>query len=133
MRRQDLFSHLQGENLQDHVITPLAWERTDNGITRDTLKFNASFLQEQEELYANNSDDPASIFDQALSNVAFISISTLVGESAANELVAEAAAYVAASKAPYKKALQQEVAEQVRKLAKGSSIALAIHHGPTGS
>lgn len=31
------------------------------------------------------------------------------------------------------KALQQEVAEQVRKLAKGSSIALAIHHGPTGS
>ncbi|HEY6599679.1 MAG TPA: MEDS domain-containing protein [Pseudomonadales bacterium] len=31
------------------------------------------------------------------------------------------------------KALQQEVAEQVRKLAKGSAIALAIHHGPTGS
>jgi choline dehydrogenase-like flavoprotein len=101
---------LQGENLQDHVITALAWERTDNGATRDTLNFNASFVQEQEELYASNSDNPASILDQALSNVAYISLSTLVGESAANELVAEAAAYVAASKAPYKKALQQEVA-----------------------
>jgi hypothetical protein len=31
------------------------------------------------------------------------------------------------------KALQLEVAEQVRALAKGSSIALAIHHGPKGS
>ena len=31
------------------------------------------------------------------------------------------------------KALQREVADQVRALAKGSSIALAIHRGPTGS
>lgn len=31
------------------------------------------------------------------------------------------------------KALQASVAEQIRAIAKGSSIALAIHHGPTGA
>jgi hypothetical protein len=30
------------------------------------------------------------------------------------------------------KALQAEVAEHIRSLAKGSPIGLAIHHGPTG-
>jgi choline dehydrogenase-like flavoprotein len=100
---------LQGENLQDHVGTTAVWERRDNGATRDTLSFNASFAQEQAELYASNSDDPSSILDQTSPNIAYISLSTLVGKSVADELVAEAAAYVDASTAPYKKTLQQQV------------------------
>ena len=38
----------------------------------------------------------------------------------------------ALSKPIVAKALQTEVAEQIRALAKGSPIGLAIHHGPTG-
>lgn len=92
------------------MITAAVWERTDNDVTRDTLSFNNSFLQEQEALYASNSDDPASIFDQTFPNVAYISLSTLVGKHAADKLVAEAAAYADASTTIYKKVLQQQVA-----------------------
>jgi choline dehydrogenase-like flavoprotein len=126
---------LQGENLQDHVITTAVWERTDDGVTRDTLGFNASFAQEQAGLYASNSDDPASIFGQTVPNIAYISLSTLVGKSVADELVAEAAAYADASTAPYKKTLQQQVAflrhypETVGQI---ELIAIDNYNGPSG-
>jgi choline dehydrogenase-like flavoprotein len=99
-----------GENLQDHMFTVAVWERKDNGPTRDTLSFNATFAEQQAELYASNSDDPASILDETAPNIAYISLSTLVGQSTADELIAEAAAYADASTAPYKKTLQQQVA-----------------------
>jgi choline dehydrogenase-like flavoprotein len=98
-----------GENLQDHTLSTAAWERKDNGVTFDSLRNNASFAQQQAELYASNSDDPASLLDETLSSIAYISLSTLVGETAAKALVAEAAAYVEASTAPYKSTLQEQI------------------------
>lgn len=98
-----------GENLQDHILTCAVWERKDNTITFDTLRNNASFAQQQAALYASNSDNPASILDETVPTIAYVSLSTLVGETAAEALVAEAAAYVNASTAPYKRALQEQI------------------------
>jgi choline dehydrogenase-like flavoprotein len=98
-----------GENLQDHLLTCAVWERIDNAITLDTLRNNASFAQQQAALYASNSDNPASILDETVPNIAYISLPTLVGETAAKALIAEAATYVNASTAPYKMALQEQI------------------------
>lgn len=84
-------------------------ERKDSGFTFDTLRNNATFAQEQAELYNINSDDPASILDATNPGIAYISLSTLVGNNNTNALVAEAAAYVSSSKSPYKAALQQQI------------------------
>jgi choline dehydrogenase-like flavoprotein len=98
-----------GENLQDHTLSHISWERKGNAVTLDTLRFNASFAQEQAALYASNSDDPASILDETVPSVAYISLSTLVGQTAAKALVAEAVAYVNASTAPHKRTLQEQI------------------------
>jgi len=98
-----------GENLQDHTLSCAVWERIDNAITFDTLHNNASFAQQQAALYASNSDNPASILDQTVPSLAYISLSTLVGKVAAKKLVAEAAAYVRASNAPYKRTLHEQI------------------------
>jgi len=58
---------------------------------------------------ADNSNDPASILDETGSSIAYVSLSTLVGENAAKALVNEAADYANASTAPYKKTLQHQV------------------------
>jgi hypothetical protein len=97
-----------GENLQDHTFSCAVWERKDNAITLDTLRNNASFSQQQAALYADNSENPASILDETVLSLAYISLSTLVGKTAAEALIAEAAAYVSASAAPYKRALQEQ-------------------------
>jgi len=98
-----------GENLQDHTVTSVVWERSDNGTTKDTLHNNASFAQQQATLYADNSSDPASMLDETSSSIAYVSLSTLVGKNAAKALVTEAADYANASTAPYKKTLQHQV------------------------
>jgi choline dehydrogenase-like flavoprotein len=98
-----------GENLQDHSLSCAAWERQDNGITLDTLRNNASFAVEQAALYASNSDSPASILGETVPSIAYISLQTLVGETTAKLLIAEAAAYVEASTVPYKRALQEQI------------------------
>lgn len=101
---------LQGENLQDHILTMSVWERKDNDVTRDVLDYNTSFAQQQQELYATNANDPASILTEIILSITYVSLSTLVGKSAAEDLVSEAAAYADASTAPYKKPLQQQIA-----------------------
>lgn len=88
----------------------IIWERKDDGITLDSLRNNATFAAEQAALYASNSNNPASILDENVPSIAYISLPTLVGNDAAHALVAEAAAYVHASKAPYKNALLQQLA-----------------------
>jgi choline dehydrogenase-like flavoprotein len=98
-----------GENLQDHTLSCAVWERKGNAITLDTLRNNASFAQQEAALYASNSDNPASILDETVPSIAYISLSTLVGNTTAKALVAEAAAYVSASKAPYKRTLQEQL------------------------
>jgi len=98
-----------GENLQDHTMSTSIWERKDGAITFDTLRNNASFAKQQLALYESNSDDPASILDQTVPNIAYISLSTLVGNSTAKAIVAEAAAYVNASTAPYKSTLHEQI------------------------
>jgi hypothetical protein len=92
------------------MITASVWEHKDNDVTRDTVNYNASFAQQQAKLDTSNSDDPASILAGTIPNIAYVSLSTLVGKSAVEKLVAEAAAYADASTAPYKKTLQQQVA-----------------------
>ncbi|KIM91387.1 GMC oxidoreductase [Piloderma croceum F 1598] len=98
-----------GENLQDHLLNCGVWERKNNAITLDTLRNNMSFAQQQAALYANQSDDPASILDETVPNIAYLPLSTVVGETDAKALVAEAVAYVNASTAPYKRALQEQL------------------------
>jgi choline dehydrogenase-like flavoprotein len=98
-----------GENLQDHLLNCAVWERKDNAITLDTLRNNMSFAQQQAALYANKSDSPASILDETVPAIAYLPLSTVVGETDAKALVAEAAAYVNASTAPYKRALQEQI------------------------
>jgi choline dehydrogenase-like flavoprotein len=98
-----------GENLQDHLLTCSVWERKENAITFDTLRNNASFAQQQAALYASNSNNPPSILDETVPSIAYISLPTLVGETAAKALVAEAAAYADASTAPYKRTLQEQI------------------------
>jgi len=68
-----------------------------------------SFAQQQAALYANKSDNPASILDETVPAIAYLPLSTVVGETDAKALVAEAAAYVNASTAPYKRALQEQI------------------------
>jgi hypothetical protein len=68
-----------------------------------------TFAQQQAALYASNSDDPASMLDQTVPAIAYISLSTLVGDATAEALVAEAAEYVSASTAPYKRTLQEQI------------------------
>ncbi|KAF7984519.1 hypothetical protein HWV62_13683 [Athelia sp. TMB] len=96
-----------GENLQDHSAISAVWERTDSGVTFDTLHNNATFAAEQAALYANNS---VSILDQVDPAISYVPLSTLVGDSTAREIIAEAVKYVNESKAPYKKTLQQQLA-----------------------
>ncbi|KZP13739.1 GMC oxidoreductase [Athelia psychrophila] len=96
-----------GENLQDHASSSSGWERTDNEATIDTLHGNTTYAAEQAALYANNS---TSILDQTLPGLTYITLSTLVGDSAAEKLIAAVATYVNASTVPYKKALLQQLA-----------------------
>jgi choline dehydrogenase-like flavoprotein len=88
----------------------MTWEREDNGISLDTLRNNATFAQQQAALYANNSNNPPSILDETSCGIAYVPLSTVVDSTPAKELVAEAAAYVRASKAPYKRTLEQQLA-----------------------
>jgi choline dehydrogenase-like flavoprotein len=98
-----------GENLQDHLLNCGVWERKNNAITLDTLRNNKTFAQQQAALYANKSENPASILDETVPSIAYLPLSTVVGETNAKALVAEAAAYVNASTAPYKRALQEQI------------------------
>lgn len=97
----------RGENLQDHSATSAVWERSDNGITFDTLHNNSTFAAEQAALYANNS---VSILDEVDPGLSYVTLSTLVGSNTAKEIIAEAAEYVSKSTAPYKKTLLQQIA-----------------------
>jgi choline dehydrogenase-like flavoprotein len=98
-----------GENLQDHTESTATWERTDNGVTFDSLRNNETFSQQQAALYASNSDDPASILDQTVPNIAYISLSSLVGSTTAETLGAEADAYVSTLQTPYKSTLEAQI------------------------
>ena len=49
------------------------------------------------------------MLDQTVPAIAYISLSTLVGDATAEALVAEAAEYVSASTAPYKRTLQEQI------------------------
>lgn len=96
-----------GENLQDHTYAAGAWERKDSGVTLDSIRNNATFAQQQAALYASNA---TSILDESVPSIAYISLSTLVGnDTAAKALIAEAAAYVQSSNAPYKATLEQQI------------------------
>lgn len=68
---------------------------------------NATFAAEQAALYANNS---ISILDEVDPGLSYVTLSTLVGDSVAQEIIAEAVEYVSKSKAPYKKTLLQQIA-----------------------
>lgn len=72
----------------------------------DSLRNNATYAAQQEALYAKNS---VSILDETVPSIAYVSLSTLVGNSTAKTLIAQAAAYVKASTAPYKAALEQQL------------------------
>lgn len=99
-----------GENLQDHTYSTVTYERADNGVTFDSLRNNATFAEQQAALYAVNSSDPASILDQTVPSIAYVSLATLVGKTTAQALVAEAIAYATASTAPYKNTLLVQAA-----------------------
>jgi len=75
-------------------------------VTFDTLHDNATFAAEQAALYANGS---ISILDEVDPSISYIPLPTLVGKVKAQSIVAEAAKYVNASKAAYKKTLQQQI------------------------
>lgn len=96
----------RGENVQDHSASCAVWERTDNAVTFDTLHNNVSFAQQQAALYADNL---TSFLDRTLPSLAYISLSTLVGNTTAKALLDEAATYVSASTAPYKRTLQEQI------------------------
>jgi choline dehydrogenase-like flavoprotein len=99
-----------GENVQDHGQAIMTWERKDRGFTLDTFRNNATFAQQQLALYANNSSNPPSILDETFPAIAYVPLSTIVDPATAEELIAEAAAHVRASKAPFKRTLEQQLA-----------------------
>ena len=98
-----------GENVQEHGQALMTFARADRGVTLDTLRDNATFAQQQAALYANKSNNPVSILDEAPCGTAYVPLSMVVNSTTAKELVAMAAAHVHASKAPYKKTLEQQL------------------------
>lgn len=95
-----------GENLQDHSYSSAAYELKDGHVTLDTLRNNATFAREQTDLYKANK---TSILDETVPAIAYVSLPKLVGNETADQLIAEAAAYVEQSTAPYKATLQMQI------------------------
>lgn len=94
-----------GENVQDHTYSSAAYELKDGHITLDSLRNNATFAQEQGALYAANQ---TSILSETVPSIAYISLSTLVGNETAAKLSSDLTAYAQSSKAPYKKTLTKQ-------------------------
>ena len=99
-----------GENLQDHTGNAVVYERSDKGVTLDSLRNDATFAAGQNVLYQTNSDAQPSILSEYIASIAYVSLSTLFDNDTAKALVEGAAEHVQTSNVPYKKALLQQLA-----------------------
>ncbi|UZJ56137.1 hypothetical protein CBS101457_005457 [Exobasidium rhododendri] len=104
-----------GENLQDHVYTSAAFELVQGTVTLDSLRNNATFAAEQQALYKANK---ASIFDETVPGIGYLTLPQLVGQGNATSLIQKASAYVKTQKG---KAYYGTLQKQLDFLTKDSS------------
>jgi len=96
-----------GENMQDHVYSSAAYELVAGTQTLDSLRNNATFAAEQQALYKANK---ASILDETVPAIGYLSLSQLVGQSNATKLISDAKAYVKTqSSKPYYSTLTKQL------------------------
>ncbi|CAO1613800.1 unnamed protein product [Sympodiomycopsis kandeliae] len=96
-----------GENLQDHTYSFTSFELKDGAtVTLDSLRNNATFAAEQKDLYSKNQ---ASILDETVPAIAYISLDRLMGKTKAASAVKDAQSYVSSVNAPYKATLQKQI------------------------
>lgn len=84
-----------GENLQEHSYTSVAFEVEDGTTTLDTLRNDADYAAAQ---LADWRSGKASIYDQAVPSIGYVTLQQLVGDTQAATMIADAELYVAGQK-----------------------------------
>ncbi|KAL1753254.1 GMC oxidoreductase [Schizophyllum commune] len=84
-----------GENLQEHTYTSIAFEVPNGTDTLDRTRNDPAWQAEQ---LANWRSGAPSVYDQAVPSLGYVTLSQLVGDAKAAELLADVQAYVATQK-----------------------------------